>query len=110
LKKDEGLWTTGGFLPSCSGEIHVAASRAFGCAELMDGQWIHVIFTVDRFNMLIKAEFRVVNDVEELLCRSDAPYEGRMLEDANASADELVKFAEASIGTHRDDDGDGGKI
>src|SRR5581483_1866120 len=45
LKKDEGLWTTGGFLPSCSGEIHVAASRAFGCAELMDGQWIHVIFT-----------------------------------------------------------------
>jgi hypothetical protein len=44
----------------------------------MHSQRIHIILTVDRLNVLIETEFRVVNDIEELLSRTHTSNEGRM--------------------------------
>src|SRR5258708_6791546 len=79
LEEHERLWAGRHFLPSHSGQIHPALKRSPVRWEFMHGQRIHVILAVDRLNVLIEAEFRVVNDVEELLSRTHASNEGRML-------------------------------
>lgn len=54
------------------------------------GDWVHGVFGVKGFEVLVEAEFAVEDDVEELLVGPDAAGQCGVEQHADASANELV--------------------
>src|SRR5215204_94832 len=83
----------------------IGCGRAF-LYKLSNRLRIHVVLEVDRLDVTIETEFGVINDVTELLLRTNPAGQRRMIDHAYAATDELVKLAEAAVRTHRRHDRD----
>jgi hypothetical protein len=106
----ERVWAFRHVDPPGPGEVAFCAGSAPVVGEDVNGVGVHVVLAVDGFDVVVKAELGVVDDVQQLLLWAHPAKQCRVVQDADAPSDELVELAEAAVRPDRDHDADGREV